>query len=75
MFCTVKGTINKTKRQPSSEWKKILSNDTSHKGLLSKIYKELVQVNTKQTNKYNQTIQFKKKWAEDSSAYFSKEDI
>jgi len=39
-FCTVKETINKTKRQPM-EWEKIFANGTSDKGLVSKIYKEL----------------------------------
>ena len=41
-FCTVKETINKIKRQPS-EWEKILANDISDKGLIPKIYKELLQ--------------------------------
>ena len=40
IFCTVKETINKTKRQPT-EWEKIFANDISDKGLVSKIYKEL----------------------------------
>ena len=37
-FCTTKETINSTKRQPS-EWEKILSNEATDKGLISKIYK------------------------------------
>ena len=45
-FCTMKESINKTKRQPK-EWEKIFANGISDKGLLSKIYKELVQLNTK----------------------------
>ena len=48
-FCTAKDTVNKTKRQPT-EWEKIFANDVSDKGLLSKIYKELVKLNTKETN-------------------------
>ena len=40
-FCTAKETINKTKRQPS-EWKKIFANITTDKGLISKIYKQLM---------------------------------
>ena len=41
-FCTVKETISKTKRQ-LTEWEKIFANDMSHKGLVSKIYKELTK--------------------------------
>ena len=40
-FCTVKETINKTERQPL-EWEKIFANDILYKGLVSKIYKELI---------------------------------
>ena len=42
----MKETINKTKRQPT-EWEKILANDTTNKELISKIYKELIQLNIK----------------------------
>ena len=48
-FCTAKETKNKLKRQPS-EWKKIIANETNDKGLISKIYKQLIQVNTRKTN-------------------------
>ena len=48
-FCTAKETINKTKRQPI-EWEKILANDATDKGLISKIYKQLVQLDIKRTN-------------------------
>ena len=48
-FCTVKETINKTKRQPT-EWEKVFANDISGKGLVFKIYKELIKLNT-QKNK------------------------
>ena len=45
-FCTAKETINKTKRQPS-EWEKISANEAIDKGLNSKIYKQLMQLNIK----------------------------
>ena len=48
-FCTAKETINKTKRQVS-EWEKIFSNESMDKGLISKTYKQLMQLNTKETN-------------------------
>ena len=48
-FCTAKETINKTKRQPS-EWEKIFANETTDKGLISKIYKQLMEFNIKKTN-------------------------
>ena len=40
-FCTAKETINKMKRQPS-EWEKIFTNEATDKGLISKLYKELM---------------------------------
>ena len=43
-FCTAKETISKVKRQPS-EWEKIIANETTDKGLISKIYKQLIQLN------------------------------
>ena len=49
-FCTVKETINKTKRQPT-EWEKILASDISNNGLISKTYKELIQLNIKKPTK------------------------
>ena len=52
-FCTAKETINKMKRQPS-EWEKIFANEATDKGLISKIYKQLMQLSTK-----NQTTQSK----------------
>ena len=48
-FCTAKETISKVKRQPS-EWEKIRANETTDKGLISKIYKQLLQLNTRKTN-------------------------
>ena len=54
------------KRQPS-EWEKIIANETMDKGLISKIYKQLIQINTK---KSNNPI---KKWEKDLNRYFSKD--
>ena len=54
-FCIAKETINKMKRQPT-EWQKIFANEVTDKGLISKIYKQLTQLNIK-TNK--QTTQSK----------------
>ena len=45
-FCTAQETINKMKRQPS-EWEKIFANEATGKGLISKIYKQLMQLNIK----------------------------
>ena len=67
-FCTAKETIIKTKRQPA-EWEKIFANDISDKGLVSKIYKELLKLNTQKTN--NPV----KKQTKDMNRHFSKEDI
>ena len=47
-FCTAKEVINKTKRQPS-EWEKIFANEATDKGLISKIYKQLIPLNMKKT--------------------------
>ena len=45
-FCTAKETINKMNRQPS-EWEKIFANEATERGLISKIYKQLLQLNIK----------------------------
>ena len=51
-FCTAKETINKTKRQPS-EWEKIIANEATDKGLISKMYKQLMQLNIKKNKQPN----------------------
>ena len=55
-FCTMKETISRVERQPL-EWEKIIANETTDKELISKIYKQLMQLNTR---KINDPI---KKWA------------
>ena len=67
-FFTAKESISKVKRQPS-EWEKTIANETTDKGLISKIYKQLIQLNTRKTNN---SI---KKWGKDLNRHFSKEDI
>ena len=48
-FCTAKETTNKVKRQPS-EWEEIIAKETTDKELISKIYKQLIQLNSRKTN-------------------------
>ena len=48
-FCTAKETLSKVERQPS-EWEKIIANGTTDIGLISKTYKQLIQLNTRKTN-------------------------
>ena len=64
-FYTAKETINKTKRQ-TSEWENIFANEATDKGLISKIYKQLMQLNTKKQTTPS------KKWAEDLNRHFTK---
>ena len=68
IFCTMKETISKVKRQPS-EWEKIIANKATEKELISKIYKQLLQLNFR---KINHPI---KKWAKELNRHFSKENI
>ena len=67
-FCKTKKTISKVKRQPS-DWEKIIANEATDKRLISKIYKQLLQLNSR---KINDPI---KKWAKELNRHFSKEDI
>ena len=67
-FCKVKETISKVKIKPSG-WEKIIANDTTDKGLISKIYKQLIQLKTRKTNNPI------KKREKDPSWHFSNEDI
>ena len=64
IFCTAKEIISKVKRQPS-EWEKIIADETTDKGLISKIYKELIQLNTRKTN--NQIKKWGKRPTQDIS--------
>ena len=67
-LCTTKETISKVKRQPA-EWEKIIANEATDKELISKIYKQLLQLYSR---KINNPI---KKWAKVLNRHFSKEDI
>ena len=67
-FCTPKENSIKMKKEPTV-WENIFANDTSEKGLISKIYKELTQLHSKKTNNPI------KKWVKDLNRHFSKEDI
>ena len=49
-FCTAKEITNKMKRQPT-EWGKLFANDVTKKGLISKIYKQLIKLNIKNQHK------------------------
>ena len=65
-FCTAKETISKVKREPA-EWEKTIVNETTDKGFVSKIYKQLIQLNTRETNNPI------KKWEKDLNRHFSKD--
>ena len=66
-FCTIKETISKVKRQPSG-WEKIRASEATDKELISKIYKQLLQLNSR---KISDPI---KKWTKELNRHFSKED-
>ena len=65
-FCTEKETMSKVIRQPS-EWENTIANETSDKGLISKIYKQFIELNTRKTNNLI------KKWENDLNRHFSKD--
>ena len=65
-FCIANEAISKVKRQ-SSEWEKIIENETTEKGLISKIYKQLIQLNARKTNNPM------KKWEKYLNRHFSKD--
>ena len=67
-FHTSNETISKVKRKPS-EWEKIIANETTDKGLISKIYKQLIQLNARKNKQPNQKV------GKDLNRHFSKEDI
>ena len=67
-FCRAKEIICKVKNKPS-EWEKIIANEITDRGLISKIYKQLIQLITRKTN--NPV----KKWGKALNRHFSKEDI
>ena len=59
-LCTAKETINNNNNQKKpTEWEKIFTYDTPDKRLISKIYKELIQLNSKITTKKQKTVQLK----------------
>ena len=67
-FCTTKETISKVKRQ-LSEWEKIIANKATDKESTLKIYKQLLQLNSRKINDPT------KKWAKELNRHFSKENI
>ena len=66
-FCTAK-EIKKKKKRQLTEWEKIISGDAIDKGLISRIYKQLTQLNSKKVNNPME------KWVKDPSRHLSKED-
>ena len=68
----MKETISKVKRQPS-DWEKIIANETTDRGLISKIYNQLLQLNSRKIN--DPIKKKKKKKAKELNRHFSKEDI
>ena len=60
-FCTAKETINKTKRQPS-EWERVFASESMDKGLIFKIYKQLMKLNIKKTSNPIKKMGGRSKW-------------
>ena len=67
-FCTAKETISMVKRQ-SSEWEKIIANETTDKGLISKSYKQLIEANSREANNPI------KNWEKNLNRHFSEADL
>ena len=68
IYVLIKENINETKRQPS-EWEKMLANEATDKGLISKTYKQLMELNIKKMNTHS------KLWIEDLKRQLFKETI
>ena len=56
-FCTTKETISKVKRPPS-DWENIIANDATDQGLISKIYKQLLQLNFNEIFKKSTALKY-----------------
>jgi len=69
-FCIAKETIFFLKKRQPTEWEKIVSYHATGEGLISKVYKQLIQLNSKK----KQITQLNK-WTEDLNKHFSKKDI
>ena len=67
-FLHNKGNDQQGEKKPS-KWEKIIAKETTDKELISKIYKQLIQLNTKKTNNPI------KMWGKDLNRHFSKEDV
>jgi hypothetical protein len=65
-FCTAKETVTRLKRQPT-EWEKILASSTSDKGLLTRIYRELIKLTSQRVNN------LLNKWGNELNRQFSKD--
>ena len=65
-FCIAKETVKQNPKRQLTEWEKTVSNDATDKGLISKTYKQLIQLNSKKTNNPID------KWAQDLNRHFPK---